>query len=164
MTKLTRSLIPRQLSQRQLRLHFNWVKAEWDSTSTESTRNDKIFVNVGVFRVDSVDMKSHSALTQLTLSLIPRWLSWQRVWLCIDSVWRRWIKSKQAYRTSSGALKETGFRKLTMKCSWGQCQPENVKSFYIVRSKKLTLRWLNQRRVTNNSKISANSILYSKRI
>jgi hypothetical protein len=40
--------------------------------STESTRNDKIFVNVGVFCVDSVDVESHSALTQLTWNLTWR--------------------------------------------------------------------------------------------
>ncbi len=45
-TQLTPSLTPRQLSQRQVRLHINWVNAEWDST-----------------------------LTQLTGSLTPRWLS-----------------------------------------------------------------------------------------
>jgi hypothetical protein len=39
--------------------------------STESTQNDKIFVNVGVFCVDSVDVEFHSALTQLTESLTP---------------------------------------------------------------------------------------------
>ncbi len=66
---LTRSLIPRQLSQHQVRLHVNWINAEWDSTSTESMWNDEIFVNVGVFCVDSVDAESHSALTQLTKSL-----------------------------------------------------------------------------------------------
>ncbi len=63
----------------------NWVNAKWNSTSTESTRNNKIFVNVGVFCVDSVDMeslcvdsvdmKSHSMLTQLRESLTPRRLS-----------------------------------------------------------------------------------------
>jgi hypothetical protein len=40
--------------------------------STKSTRNVKNFVNVGVFCVDSVDVESHSELTQLTESLIPR--------------------------------------------------------------------------------------------
>ncbi len=138
-TQLTRSLIPRKLSQRQVRLHINWVNAEWDSTSTESTRNDKIFVNVCVLCVDSVDMEAHSALTQLTWSLIPRWLSWQRIWLCVDSVWTRWIKPKQAYITSSVAFKEIGFRKINNEMfKWGQCQPENCNSFYIAWSKKLT--------------------------
>ncbi len=122
-------------------LHVNWVNVEWDSTSTESTRNDKIFINVGVFCVDSVDMESHSALTQLTWSLILHWLSWRRVWLCIDSVWKRWIKPKQAYKTSSGAIKGIGFRKINDEIfKWSQCQPENVNSFYIAWSNKLTLR------------------------
>jgi hypothetical protein len=159
------SLIPRQLSQCQVRLHVNWVIAEWDSTSTESMRNDNIFVIVSVFCVDSVDVESHTALTQLMWSLIPRWLSWRRVWLCVDSAWTRWIKPKQAYITSSGAFKGIGFRKINNEMfKWGQCQPENVNNFFIAWSKKLTLCWLSQRRVTNNSNILANSILYSKQI
>jgi hypothetical protein len=140
-TQLTRSLIPLKLCQRQVRLHINWVNAERDSTSTESMRNDKIFVNVGVFYVDSVDVESHSMLTQLTWSLIPRWLGWQRVWLCVHSVWTRWIKPKQAYITSSSAFKGIGFRKINNEMfRWGQCQPENVNSLYTAWSKKLTLR------------------------
>jgi hypothetical protein len=98
-TQLTRSLIPRQLSQSQVRLHVNWVNAEWDSTSFESTQNDKIFVKVGIFCVDSVDVESNSALTQLMWSLTQHWFSWRRVWLRVDSVWGRWIKPKQAYST-----------------------------------------------------------------
>ncbi len=165
MTQLTQSLIPRQLSQRQVRFHVDWVNAEWDSTSTESTRNDKIFVNVGVFCVDSVDVQSHSALTQLTWSLAPRWLSWRRVWLRVDSVWGRWNNPKHAYISSSGAFKGTVFIKINDEMfKWSPYQPENVNSFYIAWSKKLTLRELSQRRVTNNLNISANSILYSKRI
>jgi hypothetical protein len=160
-TQLTWSLIPRQLSQCQVRLHVNWVNAEWDSTSTESTRNDKIFVNVGVFCVDSVDMKSHSPLTQLTGSLTSRWLSWRRVWLRVDSVWGRWLKPKQACITSSGAFKRLVFRKINNEMfKWGQYQPENVNSFYIAWNKKFTMRELSQRRVTNNLNISANSIVY----
>ncbi len=124
--KLTQSLIPHQLSQRQVRLYVNWVNAEWDSTSTESTRNDKIFVNVGVFCVDSVDVESNSALTQLTWSLTPLWLSWRRVWLHINSVWGRLIKPR--------------FRKInTEMFKWSQYQPENVNSFYIAWSKKSAL-------------------------
>ncbi len=140
-TQLTRSLIPRKLSQHQVRLHVNWVNAERDSTSTESTRNDKIFVIVGVFCVDSVDVESHSTLTQLSWSLIPRWLSRWRVWLCVDSVWTRLIKPKQAFVISSGTFKGIGFRKINNEMfKWSQCQPENVNSFYIAWSKKLTLR------------------------
>jgi hypothetical protein len=82
----------------------NWVNAKWDSTSTESTRNDEIFITVGAFCVDSVGMETHSALTQLTWNLTPHWLSWQGDSLCVDSVCGRWIKLKQAYITSSGAF------------------------------------------------------------
>ncbi len=67
--------IQRWLSWREVSFLVNWANAKWDSTSTESTQNDKIFVNVGVFCVDSVDVKPHSALTQLT------WVS-----LRVDSV------------------------------------------------------------------------------
>ncbi len=129
-TQLTQSLIPRQLSQRQVRFHVNWVNAEWDSTSTESTRNDKIFVNVGVLCVDSVDVESHSALTQLTWSLAQRWLSWRRVWLCVDSAWGRWINPKQAYISSSGAFKGIVIIKINDELfKWGPYQWENVNSF-----------------------------------
>ncbi len=34
--------------------------------STESTSNDEFFIIVGAFFVDSVDVESHSSLTQLT--------------------------------------------------------------------------------------------------
>jgi hypothetical protein len=64
-TQLTQSLMPRQLIQCQVRLYINWVNAEWDYTSTESTRNDEIFVNVGAFCIDSVDVEFYSVLTQL---------------------------------------------------------------------------------------------------
>jgi hypothetical protein len=139
-TQLMQSLIPCQLSQRQVRLYVNWVNAEWDSTSTESTRNDKIFVNVGVFCVNSVDVESHSTLTQLTWSLTPCLLSWRRIWLCVDSVWGRWLKPKQAYITSSGTFKGILFRKINDKMfKWGQYQLENVNSFYIAWTKKFTL-------------------------
>jgi hypothetical protein len=88
--QLTLSLIPHQVSQRQVRLHVNLFNAEGDSTSTESTQNNEIFVNVGAFcidsvnveshsGVDSVDMESHSALTQLTGSLNPCQLILQKM-------------------------------------------------------------------------------------
>ncbi len=92
----------------RVRLHVDWVNAEWDSTSTESTRNGEIFENVGAFCINSVDVESHSALTQLTWSLIPHWLSWRGVSLHVDSVCGRWIRPKQAYKTSSGAFKGIG--------------------------------------------------------
>jgi hypothetical protein len=69
----------------RLRVHCG-VNAEWDSTLTESTRKDEIFVNTGAFRVDSVDVESHSALTQLTWNPTPPWLSWRGIPLRLDSV------------------------------------------------------------------------------
>ncbi len=86
------------------------------------------------FHVDSVDVESHSALAQLMES-----------WLCVDSVWGRWIKPKQAYMTSSGTFKGIEFGKINLEMfRWVQYQPENVKSFYIAWSKQLTLRnWVN---------------------
>ncbi len=103
-TQLRGSLIPCQLSQLQVRLHINWINAEWDFTSTEST-NDEIFVNVGAFCIDSVDIESHSTLTQLMWSLTPHWLSLGEVSLHVNSVCGRCIKPKQADITSSGAFK-----------------------------------------------------------
>ncbi len=61
------SLIPCQLSQRQVRLHVDWVNPEWGSPSTESTRNEEIFLNVGAFCVDLVDM--YCSLTPHPLSV-----------------------------------------------------------------------------------------------
>jgi hypothetical protein len=122
-THLTLSLIPCQLSQHQVRFHVDWVNAELDSTSTEPTRNDEIFVNVGAFCVNSVDVESHSALTQLTWSLTLRWLSWRGVSLHVNSVCGRWIRPKQAYITSSGAFKGIGYRKIYHEIvKWGQYQ------------------------------------------
>ncbi len=81
-TQLTSNLIPCQLSKRQVRLNVDCVNAEWDSTSNESMQNNEIFVNVGAFCVVSVDVESHSVLTQLTWSLTLHWLSWRG-----DSLW-----------------------------------------------------------------------------
>ncbi len=89
--------------------------------STESTQNDKIVVNVGVFYIESVDVESHSALTQLTESLTLHRLSV-----------REMNQAKTAYITSSGAFKGIGFRKVNEEMfKWGQYQSENVNSFYI---------------------------------
>ncbi len=67
---LTRSLIPCQLSQCWVRLHVDWVIVERDHTSTEFSQKDKIFINVGAFHIDSGNIESHSALTQLKGSLV----------------------------------------------------------------------------------------------
>jgi hypothetical protein len=66
-TQLTWSLILRQLSQCWVRLYIDWVNvnAEWDSTSTVSMQNDKIFVNLVAFSVKSVNVDSHSASSEI---------------------------------------------------------------------------------------------------
>ncbi len=111
-TESTPSETPCRLSQRRVRLHVNWVNAEWW-------------------------MLVPSALTQLTWSLIPRWLSWRGVSLRVNSV--------------DGESHS----------AWTQCAEEKL---YQNRHTYPAPRWLSQRRVTNNLNISANSILYSKRI
>jgi hypothetical protein len=67
------------MSQRGVRLHVNRVNAEWDFTSTESTQKTATFTKILSFRVDSVDVESHLALTQLTRNEIPRQLSHRRM-------------------------------------------------------------------------------------
>ncbi len=128
--------IRRWLSWRGVSFPVIWVNAEWDSTSTDSTQNDEIFVNVGAFCTDSVHVESHSELTQLTGSHTPCWLRWLEVSLRNDSVCLRWSKPKQAYQTSSGAFNGIGRRKINHEVfKWGQYQPENAKSFYVAWSK-----------------------------
>ncbi len=115
------------LSWRRVSFPVNWVNAKWDSMSTESTRNDEILVNVSAFCIDSVDVESHSVLTQLTWSLTPRWLSWRGVSLLVDSVCGREIKPKQSYIPSSGAFKGIGYRKIIHEMfKWDQYQLENA--------------------------------------
>ncbi len=67
----------RQLSQQGVRLHINWVNAEWDSTSTASTQKALTFTKISSFSFESVDVESKSVLTQSTWSLTWRWLSWR---------------------------------------------------------------------------------------
>ncbi len=87
-SKKFRSLIiwPICIWWRQVRFHVKWVNAEWDSTSTESTQKTPTFTKILSFHVDSVDMESHSSLTQLMWSLTWRWLSWRRMRLRINWV------------------------------------------------------------------------------
>jgi hypothetical protein len=82
----TRSQTLHQLSQRGVRLHINWVNAEWDSTSTESTQKTPTFMKILSFHVDLVDVESHSALNQLPWSLTWRWLSWRGMRLRVNWV------------------------------------------------------------------------------
>jgi hypothetical protein len=74
------------LSQRGVRLFVNWVNTERVSTSTESTQKTPTFTKILSFRVDSVDVESPSALTQLTWNLTWRWLSWWEMRLCVNWV------------------------------------------------------------------------------
>jgi hypothetical protein len=55
-TESTRSETHHQLSQHR-------VNAEWDSTPTESPQKAPTFTEISSFRIDSVDVESHSALT-----------------------------------------------------------------------------------------------------
>ncbi len=78
-TELTQSQTLCQLSQHRMRLHVNWVNAEWDSTSTESTQNTPTFTKILSFRIDSVDVESHLALIQLTRNETSHQLSHRRM-------------------------------------------------------------------------------------
>ncbi len=93
-TESTRSQTLRQLSQRGASLHINWVNTEWDSTSTESTQKTPTFTKILSFRVDSVDVESYSALTQLTWSLTWRWLSWRGMRLRVNWVTAKCLKNR----------------------------------------------------------------------
>jgi hypothetical protein len=76
------NLIPCQLGQHHVRLH---ATESMQSESTESIGNDDIFVNIGAFCFHSVDVESHSVLTQTICSL-----------LTVDSVDRKYqVESTQ---------------------------------------------------------------------
>ncbi len=117
LTEPQRSETPRQLSQlKWWNLHTCWRLLHWLSWSRVS------------LRVDSVDMESHFALTQLMWSLTLRSLSWWGVSLRIDPVCRRWINLKQAYTTSSGGFKKIGFRKINHeKFKWPNIKQKMIK-------------------------------------
>ncbi len=61
--KLMWSLIHHQLKICWVSLQVNSVNIEWDSKSTESTQNDKVFMNTVAICVAPVDVEYHSALT-----------------------------------------------------------------------------------------------------
>jgi hypothetical protein len=82
-------LIFRTLSRRRVRLPYKWVNAEWDSMSTEPTQKEPTFTKISSFCVDSVDVESHSPLTQSKWSLTWRWLSWRGVRLRVN-----WVTSE----------------------------------------------------------------------
>ncbi len=89
-TELTRSQTLHQLSQCQVRLHINWVNAEWDSTSTEPTQSKTPRQLSQHRRHQHLRRFYHSVLTQLTWSLTLRWLSCREVSLGVDSVDEDW--------------------------------------------------------------------------
>jgi hypothetical protein len=104
-TESMRSETPRQLSQDRVRLHVNWVNAEWDSISTESTQRAPTFTKISRqlsqhrvrLHIKWVNAKGtnihedfNSVLIQLTWSLTPRWHSRHGVSLGTDSVDREW--------------------------------------------------------------------------
>ncbi len=66
---------PCQLSQHRVKLCINWVNAElWNLHKCWCLLGQLSWSRVSL-RIDSVDMESHSALTQLAGSLTPHWLS-----------------------------------------------------------------------------------------
>jgi hypothetical protein len=88
-TELMQSETPCQLSQHGVRLHVNWVNAEWDSMSTGSMQKAPTLTNILSFCVDLVNAESHSVLTLSTWSLTWRWLSWWGMRLRVN-----WFKNK----------------------------------------------------------------------
>ncbi len=87
----TQSETPCQLSQRGMRLHVNWVNAEWESMSKESTQKAPTFTKISSYRIDSVDVVSHLASIQLTGNETPCQLSHCRM-LKIWIIW--WIQEQ----------------------------------------------------------------------
>jgi hypothetical protein len=88
-TESMRSETPRQLSQDRVRLHVNWVNAEWDSTSTESTQRahlQRFHVNLVNIEWDSTSNESMQRAPTFTKISIPCWLSWRGVSLRVDTV------------------------------------------------------------------------------
>ncbi len=74
-TESTRSETPRQLSQRGMRLHVNWVNAECTNIHEDFLIPRWLSWRGVSLCVDSVDVESHLALTQLTGSETRRQLS-----------------------------------------------------------------------------------------
>jgi hypothetical protein len=78
----------RWLSWRRVSFPVNWVNAKWDSMSTESSQSETPRQLSQRRMMISSWMLVTSALTQLTWSLILRWLSWCGVSLRVNSVAR----------------------------------------------------------------------------
>ncbi len=71
----TRSETPHQPSQRGVRLHINWVNAEDTNISEDIIIPCWLSWRGVSLRIDSVDMESHLALTQLMRNETPYQLS-----------------------------------------------------------------------------------------
>jgi hypothetical protein len=93
-----RNETPQKLSQHGVRLHVNWVNAEWDSTSTASTQKALMFSKISSFHFESVDVESKSVLTQPTWSLTWRWLSWRGMRLGFNRVTSECYKIRISWR------------------------------------------------------------------
>ncbi len=75
----TQSETPRQMSQRRVRLHVNWVNAEGTNIYEDFLIPRWLSWRGVSLRVNSVEVESHLALTQLTESETPRQLSHLRI-------------------------------------------------------------------------------------
>jgi hypothetical protein len=106
-TESMQSETPRQLSQRKVRLHVNWVNAE-DTNIYEDFIIPRWLSWCGVsLCIDSVDVESHLALTQLTRNETPRQLS--HCWML-----------KNLNKSANSKTKSNKFRSLIILpiCDW----------------------------------------------
>ncbi len=88
----------RTQSRRWVRLPFNWVNAEWDYMSTESTRSNTTCQLNQRRKHQHLQRFHYSMLTQLTSILTPHWLSQRGVSLGIDSVDRNETPRQLSHR------------------------------------------------------------------
>jgi hypothetical protein len=72
----------------------HWVDAEWDSLSTESTQSETPRQLSQCSRHQHLRRFHHSALTQLTWSLTPRWPSWGGVTAECKKIWSQQIQEQ----------------------------------------------------------------------
>ncbi len=132
------------LSRRRVRLSVNWANTEWGSMTTESMWSETP-CQLSQRRIHQhLRRFYHSALTQLTWSLTPRWLSWCGVSLGFDSVDEEWASAsiKSAKKSNKLAYSRTKSKKFKSLIIWPICmcsisaKNENKKSHASV-----PLRW-----------------------
>jgi hypothetical protein len=115
-TESKQNKTPRQMSQHRVRLHVNWVNAE-DTNIYEDFIITRWLSWRGVsLCVDSVDVESHLALTQLTRNETPRQLSH-----------RRMLKNSNKSANSRKKLKT--FRSLIIWPICNKCKKREQKNF-----------------------------------